>query len=441
MGSTLRLIYRALGPVACAGCALATARSRAADGTSVVGLQQVSHGARHDRRPAPALLRTVAAPPTPSAVVVDAPTRRVFVFGSTANDSRVGVLDAATGRPLRTTDLGRQTFVPTSGGGPVAVADPRTGQVFVPVSRGPYATGLPSGPGTVLVLDGRTGAVRHVIPVGYAPQAVGIDARTQRVFVCNGVRADAYGAAVGDYTLGVLDAGSGAVVRTVPHLGCAGLAVDEQTGRAFALGSDVLVLDAATGAVRSRVSLNPPGSQDAQGATDIAVDERAGRVLVGLSDSLGLTDGRLLDATTGRIVARAPDLGGPMAVDEGAGRAVAVGIPTSSTGGPIDVATVATRTGRTIRVVTVGRSTAGGAAVAVAADPRTHRAFVVAQVPPSAAPTPDVLTVLDTRTGLPLRALTLGTGPPAVAVDEQTGRAFVANAGDNTVSVLDTARL
>jgi DNA-binding beta-propeller fold protein YncE len=36
--------------------------------------------------------------------------------------------------------------------------------------------------------------------------------------------------------------------------------------------------------------------------------------------------------------------------------------------------------------------------------------------------------------------IALFTGP-AMAVDEGTGRLFIANGGDNSVSVLDTARL
>jgi len=442
MRRTPRPHRRTLGRVVVAACVLAatSARAYAVPTTGMPPSRRDSGGAPSARIASSPVLRTIRVDAHPAAIVVDAPTGRVFVFSSTRQGSSINVLDGRSGRSLRTLRLGRQAFI-TSTDGPPAAIDAHTGRVFVPTSQQADATAPPDGPGHVWVLDGPTGVVRRVVPVGYAPHAVAIDARTRRVFVCNGVRADAYGAPLGTPTLGVLDAGTGAVVRTVPHLGCDALVVDERTGRAFALEADVLVLDAATGAMRARISLSPPGSQYPQGGAEIAVDARAGRVLVGLSDALGLTDGRLLDATTGAIVARAPDLGGPMTVDEGAGRAVAVGVPLSSTGGTIDVATVATRTGRTVRVVTVGRSTAVGVAAAVAVDTRTHHAFVVTQVPPSAAPTPDVLTAIDTRTGRPIRALALGAGPPAVGVDEQTGRVFVANAGDDTVSMLDATRL
>lgn len=442
MRRTPRPHRRALGRVVVAACVLAatSARAQAVPTTGMPPSRRDSGGAPRARIAASPVPRTIRVDAHPMAIVVYAPTGRVFVFSSVAHGSSIGVLDARSGRSLYTLRLGQQAFIPSTNGPPAAI-DTRTGRLFIPTSQQADVTAYTQGPGRVWVLDGRTGAVRRVVPVGYAPQAVGLDARTRRVFVCNGVRADAYGAPLGDDTMTVLNAGTGAVVRTVPHVDGAPLVVDERTNRIFALGADVLVLDATTGAMRARVSLSPPGSQDPQGGAEIAVDARAGRVLVGLSDALGLTDGRLLDATTGAIVARAPDLGGPMAVDEGAGRAVAVGVPLSSTGGTIDVATVATRTGRTVRVVTVGRSTAVGVAAAVAVDTRAHHAFVVTQAPPSGAPTPDVLTALDTRTGRPIRARALGAGPPAVGVDEQTGRVFVANAGDDTVSVLDAARL
>jgi len=54
---------------------------------------------------------------------------------------------------------------------------------------------------------------------------------------------------------------------------------------------------------------------------------------------------------------------------------------------------------------------------------------------------PDRVDVLDTRTGRGRGSVEVGAGPPAVGVDEQTARIFVANGGDNTVSILDAARL
>lgn len=49
--------------------------------------------------------------------------------------------------------------------------------------------------------------------------------------------------------------------------------------------------------------------------------------------------------------------------------------------------------------------------------------------------------MLDTRSGRVLHTMTLGQGPPVVAVDERTELLFVVNGADNTVSVFDISRL
>jgi DNA-binding beta-propeller fold protein YncE len=49
------------------------------------------------------------------------------------------------------------------------------------------------------------------------------------------------------------------------------------------------------------------------------------------------------------------------------------------------------------------------------------------------------VTVLDTHRGAVVGTLPVGVQPRAIAVDQATGRALVVNAGDDSVSVLDTA--
>ncbi len=77
----------------------------------------------------------------------------------------------------------------------------------------------------------------------------------------------------------------------------------------------------------------------------------------------------------------------------------------------------------------------------IAVDPRTGRAFVAAQDTRTLTGGGSV-GVVDTRTGRLLTTITVGTNPQVVAVDEQTSRAFVLDAGYGgvryTVSVLDT---
>jgi DNA-binding beta-propeller fold protein YncE len=79
--------------------------------------------------------------------------------------------------------------------------------------------------------------------------------------------------------------------------------------------------------------------------------------------------------------------------------------------------------------------------LALAVDERTARAFVIGppeQVDPAVASTPSgLVAVLDTRSGALVQITPLGSGPDAVAVDERTGRVFVATSNAGTVTVVD----
>src|SRR5919201_2994755 len=78
--------------------------------------------------------------------------------------------------------------------------------------------------------------------------------------------------------------------------------------------------------------------------------------------------------------------------------------------------------------------------VAVAVDGRIERAFVVVQGGYDLHGNPTGngrVRVVDTRHGRVLRAVGVGLYPSAVAVDERTGRVFMANDGERSVSVLD----
>jgi YVTN family beta-propeller protein len=102
----------------------------------------------------------------------------------------------------------------------------------------------------------------------------------------------------------------------------------------------------------------------------------------------------------------------------------------SSTGfptGEASISVVDTSNGKVLRALSVG-----AAPVAVAVDQSTGRAFV--------ATDDNSVSVLDTESGDVVRTVAVGSLPRAIAVDPQTGRAFVVNTGDNTISVLDTRR-
>jgi YVTN family beta-propeller protein len=217
----------------------------------------------------------------PLGVVVDARTDRVFAVN--AGDNTASMLQASSGRLLRTVKVGPV---------PVDVAvDTQTGRVFI----------LNTGANTVSVLDARSGAVLRTITVAPHPAAAVVDARTDRVFLVHG-----RSFTVGDYSgtvptfpqvspvgVTVLDARTGAVLRTLPvggsvgddHVGWApltNLAVDARRGRVFVINrfdtgstgdGSVSVLDARSGDLLRTIGVG-------RHPISLAVDEATARVFV-----------------------------------------------------------------------------------------------------------------------------------------------------------------
>jgi YVTN family beta-propeller protein len=220
---------------------------------------------------------------TPLGLAVDARTDRVFAVN--AGDNTASMLQASSGRPLRTVKVGPV---------PVAVAvDTQTGRVFIPNT----------GANTVSVLDARSGAVLRTITVPPHPAAAVVDERTDRVFVVHG-RSTTEGdysaiAAVptfpqaGAVGVTMLDARTGAVLRTLPvggsvgddHVGWApvtNMAVEARRGRVYVInrvdpGSDgngsVSVLDAQSGDLLHTVAVG-------RHPISLAVDEATARLFV-----------------------------------------------------------------------------------------------------------------------------------------------------------------
>jgi len=118
----------------------------------------------------------------PPSIPVAVDERRGRVF---ADDSdRVRVLDARSGRIIRTIALAHHTF------GPIAV-DARTGYLIItdvgPIDQGGPATGAFSflGTGSISVIDGNTGATLRTVSVGVSPRAIALDGQG-RLIVVNG---------------------------------------------------------------------------------------------------------------------------------------------------------------------------------------------------------------------------------------------------------------
>src|SRR5205823_4360999 len=151
------------------------------------------------------------------------------------------------------------------------LVDERTDRVFVADPRDE----------TMWVLDARSGALLRTVAIGYMPNGLRgvVDPLTDRIFVwASGLR--------------VLDAHSGAILRTIINVGDM-LAADEQTGRVFDaddVAKRVSVLDARSGAILRTVALG-------QAPHQIVVSAATGHVFV-----LGDKALWMLDARTGRVL-------------------------------------------------------------------------------------------------------------------------------------------
>lgn len=358
-------------------------------GLMVAGSMQArSEDLRHEApmRGSTTLPRTVRVGPGPVASVVVARTDRVFVVnGGQVNaavqrpvgDGSVSVLAADTATVVRTVRIG----VNPRG----IAADEQTERVFVLNEEG--------GNGSVSVLDARTGAVLRSVTVGVkTTRAIAVDERAGRVVVVTSseTRND---------VVALLDARTGAIVRTTPvgyDLGA--VAVDALTARAFVLSGNihrgvVEVLDTRTDAViaQRRVSDVTP--------LVLTVDTRSAHTFVLTPNGAGLTSVTVLDARSGAIL----PLGGY--VGHGA-----------QSENPTDLV----------------------------ADARRRHLYALAQGPLGDQDIPlttGIVAIFDTVTGKSLRTVTVGKSPQSVSVDEQTGHIFVSNRDDDTVSVIDGARL
>jgi YVTN family beta-propeller protein len=75
----------------------------------------------------------------------------------------------------------------------------------------------------------------------------------------------------------------------------------------------------------------------------------------------------------------------------------------------------------------------------MALDERTGRLFVANATLSNPAGDPGTVSVLDVRSGQVLRSVTVGERPEGVVVDQPIGRVFIMNSGSASVSVLDAA--
>jgi len=251
--------------------------------------------------------------------------------------------------------------------------------------------------------------------VGPDPSSVAVDMRASRVFVVNN----------GDNTITMLDARAGRTLRTISLSDSpTALAVDERRGHlligvsSFRLDGQgtVATLDSRTGALLHTTDVGPQPNA-------IAIDQRAGRAYVAnyQGDSLSTLDlasGRTLrtvpvgfDQTTGY----APD---EVVVDARAGRVFVMNSSNNS------VSMFDASTGRLLRVLPLGQTASNATretgAHLMAVDEAEGHVFVAASTASGGS-----IRMLDTRTGTTLHTVRLSWTPDEVLLDARTRRVFV----------------
>jgi len=273
-------------------------------------------------------LRTTHVGALPEAAKLDAPARRVFVLNqnnSLTTETRpyalMDVLDAATGRAVGTIKVGP---VANQGLDAATLAvDARRGRLFASVN-GPQGSAID-------VIDTRRAALLAAIPLSGGGGDAVVSERTGRTFVfANNGR------------VLVLDTASGRVVRIIRHPIYGRAVTDERTGRIVVAAQQwtgapvasnwgqtdnglLSILDARSGALLRTLAIEWPDG--------LAVDARTGRILIshggpkrpdgsfvgnGHVDVRDGRDGRLLSAVPVEV---AP---GAMAVDQRTDRALVV---------------------------------------------------------------------------------------------------------------------
>ncbi len=360
-----------------------------------------------------------------------------YSAGSTVDS--LAEFDATNGVAIRsnrvTTAPPARAATPILSEGTFVALDEATERIFV--LHQPFAQGGGSPSGRVDVFDERTLALLRTVPAGGIARPPVVDEGTGRVFIANQQSG----------TITVLDAGTGALLRTMTVADTAlqpsaPPVVDSQTGRVFfaentAPGA-VAVLDARTGALLTKVAVGPYPQA-------IAVDPSDGHVMVGdrgsgsgAGGAVSILDGRrgailhighvpgaptglLVDGITHRVFVSYGDNVKVSMLDTATARVLL----TERVRSDVDAA------GHLVLHSTLPPPQSGDEAPPTLARIDEKRRWVVVSIPqivdddgPEAGSAQ--LATLDSRTGTIIHTVPeQGIWPDAAAVDNRTGRAFV----------------
>ena len=292
------------------------------------------------------------------------------------------------------------------------VFDGRTRRAFV-VNMGPSVPSV----GSVSVVDADTGTLLRTIAAGLSPYAATVAPIAGRIFVSNENRPPAGG------TISMLDAASGAMLRTIAAGPVPYALPDERTGRVFVLDESgtLAMRDISSGAFIQ--STRVPGVTISSAA--MALDEQNGRLFVVGSrpSTVREFDGRTLRLLRTFTLPSAQGDAQTVLVDPGNNRLVVVSYLASKGSFSYSasaITTFALDTGQLVRVAP------SQFVEIVQEDAHSGHLFVASQEQSAQS---GKLTVFDVRNGVALRVLPNPLGAASIAIDAQRSLVFVAHEG------------
>jgi DNA-binding beta-propeller fold protein YncE len=323
------------------------------------------------------------------------------------------------------------------GSGPCAVAvNPVTNKIYIVNNDNIRCTAT--------VIDGATNSTTTV-SVGQSPGAIAVNPVTNKVYVVN--NSNAYGENATMGTVTVIDGATNQSATVAVGLNPITLAVNPATNMVYVLnnsddGDTVTVIDGATNSTAT-INVGPdPGA--------IAVNPVSNKIYVvnsnvyftnsnndinngGHTGSVTVIDGA--DNSTATVNAGSYPLA--IAVNSATNKVYVVN-NSNAYGENATMGTVTVIDGATNSTATINVGPDPGA---IAVNPVSNKIYVVncGQGPGDTTPNWDgTVTVID-GTDNSTTTVPLGLHPNAVAVNPFTGQAYVANEGDNTVTVIDGA--
>jgi YVTN family beta-propeller protein len=404
-----------------------------------------------------AFTSTVAAGPGAGAVALNERTHTAYVANfNNDNASTVSVIDIATCNAANTSGCGQTPATVAVGAGPSAlVVDQASNTVYV-------AFGATDSLGSVALINGATcnaavtagcAQAPRATPVGEGPEWVAENAATHTVYVVNQE----------DSRVSVLDAAS---CNATDSAGCrqtpsalaigfngGGVAVDPTTDTVYATSQNnntVSMLNGATCNATNTSECTPfaPTTEVGKLPQPIAVDQSTDTVYVGNSsdNTVSVIDAAACSAThpaeCDRVwptikVGASPFFG--LAIDHQTNTLYVTNI-NDNTVSVINTATCNAHTnsgcGQSPPTIAVGHAPAG-----VAIDERTHTVYVANVGDNTVSVINAAICNAHVASGCDQTAPTVaaGNGPVPVALNDATDTLYVANQGDDTVSVINAA--